>query len=57
MAELTSCPSCGARFDHEAHRLPVPEPGADETVDTSSELMAICPQCGARVPIDEPTSG
>lgn len=53
MATLTSCPRCGARFDHEAHRLPVPEPGVDESVDTSAEVMAICPQCGERVPLED----
>lgn len=48
---LTSCPACGARFDHEAHRLPVPEPGVDEERDTSTRVMAICPACGAKVEV------
>ena len=57
MAELTRCPRCGARFDHEAHRLPVPEPGVDEMVDTSTTVMAICPQCGERVPLEGSSPG
>ena len=51
LAMLTSCPKCGARFDHEAHRLPVPDPDVDEERDTSGKVMAICPQCGERVEV------
>lgn len=51
MATLTSCPACGSRFDHEAHRLAVPEPGVDEVRATTTRVMAVCPHCGERVEV------
>ena len=46
---LTVCPNCGAKFDHEAHQLPMPEPGIDVMESTASITRAQCPQCGTAV--------
>jgi endogenous inhibitor of DNA gyrase (YacG/DUF329 family) len=53
---LTPCPNCGAEFDHEAHQLPMPEPGVDETQSTASMTTARCPQCGTAVDLPPATA-
>lgn len=53
---LTSCPNCGAEFDHEAHQLLMPEPGVDETQSTASITRSQCPQCGTAVDLPPATA-
>jgi endogenous inhibitor of DNA gyrase (YacG/DUF329 family) len=52
--ELTTvCPSCGTKFDHEAHQVEMPAPNVDATQSTASVTRAQCPHCGTPVDLPE----